>query len=90
MRQSTYKNRILFPRLFPDSYRDTESEEYRFHYTYLQDQMARFHYIARLMNDGTPQKPIEAIGSLCTERLEGTQGMGDGRRTAKAQEKRPG
>ena len=62
MRQSTYKNRILFPRLFPDSYRDTESEEYRFHYTYLQDQMARFHYIARLMNDGTPQKPIEAIG----------------------------
>ncbi|WP_223881814.1 TraM recognition domain-containing protein, partial [Niallia endozanthoxylica] len=64
IRQSTYKNRILFPRLFPDSYRDTESEEYRFHYTYLQDQMARFHYIARLMKDGTPQKPIEAVGSF--------------------------
>lgn len=62
MRQSTYKNRILVPRLFPDSYRDTESEEYRFHYTYLQDQMERFHYIARLMKDGTPQKPFEAIG----------------------------
>ena len=64
VRQSTYKNRVLFPRLFPDSYRDTESEEYRFHYTYLQDQMDRFHYIARLMKDGTPQKPIEAIGSF--------------------------
>jgi hypothetical protein len=64
MRQSTYKNRILFPRLFPDSYRDMESEEYRFHYTYLQDQMERFHYIARLMKEGTPQKPIEAIGNF--------------------------
>ncbi|KAA9019012.1 type IV secretory system conjugative DNA transfer family protein [Niallia endozanthoxylica] len=64
IRQSTYKNRVLLPRLFPDSYRDTESEEYRFHYTYLQDQMARFHYIARLMKDGTPQKPIEAVGSF--------------------------
>lgn len=62
MRQSTYRNRIFIPRLFPDSYRDTESEEYRFHYTYLQDQMHRFHYIARLMKDGVPQKPFEAFG----------------------------
>jgi hypothetical protein len=64
MRQSTYKNRILIPKLFPDSYRETESEEYRFHYTYLQDQMERFHYIVRLLKDGTPQKPIEAVGSF--------------------------
>lgn len=64
MRQSTYKNRILVPKFFPDSYRETETEEYRFHYTYLQDQMERFHYIARLLKNGTPQKPIEAVGSF--------------------------
>lgn len=62
MRQSTYKNRILLPRFFPDNYRDTEIEEYRYHYTYLQDSMKRFHFLCRIMKDGTPQRPFEGIG----------------------------
>ncbi|WP_245998304.1 type IV secretory system conjugative DNA transfer family protein [Siminovitchia terrae] len=60
MRQSTYKNRILLPNLFPDSYRDTEEEEYRFDYTDLMDGLPKFHFIHKLLKDGTPQKP--AIG----------------------------
>lgn len=64
MRQSTYKNRILLPRLFPDNYRDTEIEEYRYHYTYLQDSMKRFHFLCRIMKDGTPQKPFEGVGQF--------------------------
>lgn len=64
MRQSTYKNRILLPRLFPENYRDTEIEEYRYHYTYLQDSMKRFHFLCRIMKDGTPQRPFEGIGQF--------------------------
>ena len=64
MRQSTYKNRILLPRLFPDNYRDTETEEYRYHYTYLQDNMKRFHFLCRILKDGTPQRPFEGIGQF--------------------------
>ena len=64
MRQSTYKNRILLPKWFPESYRDTETEEYRFRPTYSQDQMRRFHFICRMLNDGTPQNPIEGVGTF--------------------------
>lgn len=64
MRQSTYKNRILLPRLFPDNYRDTEIQEYRYHYTYLQDSMKRFHFLCRILKDGTPQRPFEGIGQF--------------------------
>lgn len=64
MRQSTYKNRIFLPRWFPESYRDTEIEEYRYHYTYLQDSMKRFHFLCRIMKDGTPQRPFEGIGQF--------------------------
>jgi hypothetical protein len=71
MRQTTYRNRILLPNFFPDSYRDTESEEYRFHYTYLQDNMNRFHFIARVLKDGTPQKPMEGIGQFVPRDWEG-------------------
>lgn len=64
MRQSTYKNRILLPRFFPDNYRDTEIEEYRYHYSYLQDAMKRFHFLCRIMKDGTPQRPFEGVGQF--------------------------
>lgn len=64
MRQSTYKNKILLPKFFPESYRDTETEEYRYRPTYLQDQMKRFHFICKILNDGTPQKPIEGVGAF--------------------------
>jgi len=62
MRQSTYKNRILLPRLFPDSYRDTEDEEYRFDPTDLMDGMPKFNFVHKLLEDGTPQKPALAKG----------------------------
>ncbi|MFF5996572.1 TraM recognition domain-containing protein [Lysinibacillus sp. KU-BSD001] len=64
MRQSTYKNKILTSKFFPESYRDTETEEYRYRPTYLQDQMKRFHFICKILNDGTPQKPIEGVGAF--------------------------
>lgn len=63
-RQATYKNKLLLPRLFPEHYRDTEIEEYRYHYTYLQDSMKRFHFICRLLKDGTPQRPFEGVGQF--------------------------
>jgi len=64
MRQSTYKNKILLPNFFPESYRDTETEEYRYWPTYLQDQMKRFHFVCKILNDGTPQKPIKGVGAF--------------------------
>lgn len=57
MRQSTYKNRIFLPNLFPDSYRDTEDEEYRFDPTDLMDGLPQFHYVHQLMQNGALQKP---------------------------------
>ncbi len=47
MRQRTYKNRILLPRLFPDFYRDTEDEEYRFDPTDLMDGIPKFNFVPR-------------------------------------------
>lgn len=64
MRQSTYKNRILLPRLFPDSYRDTEDEEYRFDPTDLMDGIPKFNFVHKLLEDGTPQKPALARGNF--------------------------
>ena len=63
-RQSTYKNRILMPRLFPDSYRDTEDEEYRFDPTDLMDGIPKFNFVHKLLQDGTPQKPALAKGQF--------------------------
>lgn len=40
MRQSTYKNRIILPNLFPEQYRDTETDEYRFDATDIMDQIS--------------------------------------------------
>ncbi|WP_156136577.1 type IV secretory system conjugative DNA transfer family protein [Bacillus badius] len=62
VRQSTYKNRIFLPNLFPDSYRDTEDEEYRFDPTDMVDGMPRFTFIHHLMKDGTQQKPALGKG----------------------------
>lgn len=64
MRQSTYKNRILIPRFFPDQYRDTEQEEYRFDYTDIMDSLPRFHYIHKLMQDGKQQPPGLGMGKF--------------------------
>lgn len=64
MRQSTYKNRIFLPNLFPDTYRDTETTEYRFEPTDLVDGLPRFHYVHQLMVDGQLQKPGIAKGDF--------------------------
>ncbi|MGE7924713.1 type IV secretory system conjugative DNA transfer family protein [Viridibacillus arvi] len=64
MRQSTYKNRILLPNLFPDNYRDTEAEEYRFDPTDLIDGLPRFHFVHQLMDGGQLQKPDIAKGEF--------------------------
>lgn len=57
MRQATYKNRILLPNLFPESFRDTESEEYRFDPTDILDGLQRFNYIHQMVQDGRLQEP---------------------------------
>ncbi len=64
MRQSTYKNSILLPTLFPDSYRDTEEQEYRFDATDLMDGLPRFHFVHKLLQEGHPQKPAVAAGQF--------------------------
>ncbi len=64
MRQSTYKNHIFLPNLFPDSYRDTEEEEYRFDPTDIHDGLPRFAYIHQLMQGGALQKPGIAEGTF--------------------------
>lgn len=84
MRQSTYKNRILLPRLFPDNYRDTEIEEYRYHYTYLQDSMKRFHFICRIMKDGTPQRPFEGVGQFVPRNWKELREWEDDKETKKS------
>src|SRR5699024_7129361 len=64
MRQSTYKNRIVLPNLFPDSYRDTETEEARFSATDIMDQLPRFTYVHQLMQGGKLQEPGLDIGDF--------------------------
>lgn len=62
LRQNTYKNNILLPNLFPNSYRDTETEEYRFSPTDLKDGIPKFHFIYQLQKDGQPMPPRLAKG----------------------------
>lgn len=64
MRQSTYKNRIMIPRFFPEQYRDTEIEEYRFTFTDIMDGLPRFHFIHKLLVDGKQQPPGIAMGNF--------------------------
>lgn len=63
-RQSTFKQQILIPNLLPENYRDTEMEEDRIFYTQLMDGLPKFHYVAKLLNDGTPMAPKIGKGSF--------------------------
>ncbi|WP_052400765.1 MULTISPECIES: type IV secretory system conjugative DNA transfer family protein [Oceanobacillus] len=63
MRQSTYKNRIFMPVLFPDSYRDTELEEFRFDATDIMDGLPAYSYIHKIVYEGQVQKPSLAKGN---------------------------
>ena len=57
VRQATYDTKIIGANLFPSHYRDTEQEEYRFFYTQLMDGLPRFHFVYKLVQNGTPQPP---------------------------------
>ncbi|QKY71635.1 type IV secretory system conjugative DNA transfer family protein [Lentibacillus sp. CBA3610] len=64
LRQSTYKHRIFMPNLFPHSYRDTESEEYRFDPTDIMDNLPKYSFIHKVMYEAAMQKPSLARGNL--------------------------
>lgn len=64
VRQATYDTKSIGANLFPSNYRDTEQEEYRFFYTQLMDGLPRFHFVAKLMKNGTPQPPIIGRGQF--------------------------
>src|SRR5699024_3069359 len=49
MRQPKYKHRIFMPVLFPESYSDTETEEYRFDPTDIMDDLPKYSYIHKMM-----------------------------------------
>ncbi|MFD1362750.1 type IV secretory system conjugative DNA transfer family protein [Lentibacillus salinarum] len=62
MTQDTYEHNVLLPSLFPKSYRETETEEYRFYFTEIMDGLPRFHYVHKLLQDGVQQPPGLAKG----------------------------
>lgn len=64
MRQATYKHRIFMPVLFPESYRDTETEEYRFDPTDIMTELKKYTFIHKLMYDNQIQRPEIAKGNL--------------------------
>ncbi|MGJ9458946.1 TraM recognition domain-containing protein [Oceanobacillus sp. CF4.6] len=64
LRHSTYKHRIFLPTFFPDSYRDTESEEYRFDPTDIMDNLPKFSFVHKVMYEASMQKPSLARGNL--------------------------
>lgn len=63
-RESTFKQQTIMPNLLPESYRDSEKEEDRIFSTYLIDGLPRFHFIAKLLQDGTPMPPKLGKGSF--------------------------
>ena len=64
MRQSTFKQQLLLPNFLPENYRDTEKEEDRIFYTQMMDGLPKFHYVAKLLDDGTPLPPKIGKGSF--------------------------
>lgn len=64
VRQSTYQNKPLMPNILPNTYRDTEDEEYRFSYSEIMDGLPQFYYIAKLMNNGRMQEPVLGKGTF--------------------------
>lgn len=78
-RTKTYDGGIL-ENFLPKSYKDEEVEKERYQFTQLMDGLPRFHYIHKLLQNGTPQEPGVALGEfvprnwkdqLETENLQG-------------------
>jgi hypothetical protein len=55
-RQTTFGGGIM-DNILPKHYKETEEEKQRFYSTFLMDGLPRFHYIYKLLNDGTPKEP---------------------------------
>lgn len=60
-RSKSYDGGIL-KNILPKMYKDTEEEKVRFPPTLLMDGIPKFHCIAKLLKDGTPQVPVVAKG----------------------------
>lgn len=63
-RESTFKQQTIVPNILPESYRDTEKEEDRIRYTQLMDGLPRFHFVAKLLQEGTPMPPVLGKGAF--------------------------
>ncbi len=63
-RESTFKQQTLVPNVLPESYRDSEKEEDRVSYTQLMDGLPRFHFVTKLLIEGTPMPPQLGKGSF--------------------------
>lgn len=62
MKQKTFDHKVLLPNIFPKSYRETETEEYRFYFTEIMDGLPKFHFVHKLLQGGTPQPPALGRG----------------------------
>lgn len=75
-RSRTYSGGIL-ENILPKQYKDQEEEKERFYSTFLMDGLPKFHYIHKLLVNGTPQEPGVAVGDFVPkdwkEQLEAVQ-----------------
>ncbi|WP_353625289.1 type IV secretory system conjugative DNA transfer family protein [Robertmurraya yapensis (ex Hitch et al 2024)] len=62
-REKTFSGGIL-DNILPKHYKDTEEEKQRFYSTFLMDGLPRFHYVHKLLINGTPQIPGVAVGEF--------------------------
>lgn len=72
-RVRTFDGGIL-QNILPKMYKDEDVEKERFHSTFFMDGLPKFHYVHKLLMDGTPQEPSVAVGDFVPsdwkERLE--------------------
>ncbi len=54
----------ILENILPKHYRDSEEEKQRFYSTFLMDGLPRFHYIHKLLDNGTPREPGIAVGEF--------------------------
>ncbi|MGA5691362.1 type IV secretory system conjugative DNA transfer family protein [Cytobacillus pseudoceanisediminis] len=62
-RARTFSGGIL-ENILPKQYKEQEEEKERFYSTFLMDGLPRFHYVHKLLVDGTPQEPGIGVGSF--------------------------
>lgn len=62
-RKKKYDGGIL-QNVLPKMYEDTEEEKERFYSTFMMDGLPKFHFVAKLLLDGTPQEPIVGVADF--------------------------